>query len=173
MFKKVLALSLLLSVLTFSACSGDDKEDEVVANPSATKTAASAEPVATYTQGFYDLEGTTGGNTWRWMSPQGIVKLKNTGKDMKLHILGDIPLNELKAAQGFKISLNGEILEEFTVKENVDKQYEIPAAKQGSGPTSELVITADKSFVPKEINPKSGDDRKLSFSLRKITWESK
>jgi hypothetical protein len=172
MFKKILLFSLLACTLAFAACS-DDKEDEAAGNPATATTAANTEPVATYVQGFYGLEGTTGGNTWRWMSPQGIVKLKNTGKDMKLRIAGDIPLSELKVAQTFKISLNGETLEDFTTKENVDKQYDIPAAKLGAGPTSELIIAADKSFVPKDINPKSGDDRKLSFSLRKITWEPK
>ena len=117
------------------------------------------------------MEG-SGANSWRWMSEQGVVKLKNTGKDMKLHIVGDIPVDQIQNPT-FKISFNGETLEEFPTKANVDKEYTIPAAKQGAAPTSELVVSVSKYFVPKQVNPKSGDERKLSFSLHQLTWEVK
>jgi hypothetical protein len=69
--------------------------------------------------------------------------------------------------------LNGEKLEEFSAKDDVKKEYVVPAAKQGSAPASELVITASKSFVPKEVNAKSNDTRKLAFSLNQLTWQEK
>jgi hypothetical protein len=166
MFKKVLAFGLLVCVLTVAACS-DDKEDEP---PTATAQPA-FEPEITYTKGFHDLEK-DGANTWRWMSEEGVIRLKNTGKDMKLHLVGDVPIESLKTTPTYKITLNGEILEEFSAKA-VDKEFVITAAKQGNGPTSEVIITSNKFFIPKQLDAKSSDERKLSFSLRQITWEVK
>ena len=133
---------------------------------------ATPEPDVAYKSGFFDLERDSVGS-WRWMSEQGTVRLKNTGKDMKLRIVGVAPLEQIKATPNLKVTFNGETLEEFAAKAEVDKEFVIPAAKQGSGAASELVISASKSFVPKQFDPKSNDERKLSFSLRQLTWEAK
>ena len=133
---------------------------------------ATPEPDVAYKSGFFDLERDSAGS-WRWMSEQGTVRLKNTGKDMKLRIVGTTPLAQIKATPNLKVTFNGETLEEFAAKAEVDKEFVIPAAKQGSGTASELVISASKSFVPKQFDPKSNDERKLSFSLRQLTWEAK
>ena len=167
MLKIVLTFSLLLGVLTFSACS-DDKEDSPTTPAATTPT---PEPDISYTQGFYGLEK-DGQRSWRWMGDQGVVKLKNTGKDMTLRIIGDVPLAELKVAPTFKISLNGVILEEFTAKA-VDKEYQIPAAKQSGQPASELSIVVSNYFIPKQVYAKSEDERKLSLSLKQLSWEPK
>lgn len=169
MFKKVLTFGLLACALAFAACS--DKEDDMPAEnaPAAT---APAVPEIAFGQGFYDLEK-EGANSWRWMSEQGVAKLKNTGKDMKLHIVGDVPADQIKSEQNFKVSLNGETLEAFSSKAGIDKEYSIPAAKLGSAPTVELIIAAEKFFIPKQFDPKSSDERKLSFSLKQLTWEAK
>jgi hypothetical protein len=165
MFKKVMLFGLLACVLTAAACSKDDEEP--AAPPATTATAPST---VTYGQGFYGLEG-TGAASWRWMADQGTLTLKNTGKDMKLHIVGDVPVDSLKGVPTYKITLNGEVLGEVSAK-IVDKEFAVPAAKQGATPISQLTISSDKHFVPKDIDPKSTDERKLSFSLRQLTWEA-
>jgi hypothetical protein len=86
-------------------------------------------------------------------------------------VLGNVPVAELKSAPTYKITLNGETLEEFKA-EAVDKEYVIPAAKLTGG-SSQLVISSNMFFVPKQLDPKSGDERKLSFALRQLTWEAK
>jgi hypothetical protein len=169
MFKKVLAFSLLMSLLAFSACT-DDKEDEPDPAPPATTAGAKTSPDVTYVQGFYDQEG-SGADSWRWMSSQGVARLKNSGKDMKLNLVMDVPMGNFKVTPNLKVSLNGEVLETFASKATVEKEYSVPATKLGSAPTAELVISADQFFVPRLINPKLGDDRQMSLSVRKLTWQ--
>jgi hypothetical protein len=168
MFKKVLTFGLLACALTFVACS-DEKEEEPAAITEAAKPATTPEPEITYSQGFYDMER-DGANTWRWMSDRGVIKLINTGKDMKLRIVGEVPLVELKNTPKYTITFNGEVLEEMSAKA-VDKEYVIPVAKQGNAASSELVISSNLFFIPSRVHPKSTDERKLAFSLRQLIWQ--
>jgi hypothetical protein len=169
MFNRFLLCGALLCAFLSAACG--NKEDEPPANLPAATT-ATPEPEVAYAQGFFDLER-EGANTWRWMTDQGVVRLKNTGKEMKLHLVGEVPVDQVKATPTFKLTFNGETLEQFVSKAALDKEYVIPAAKQGSGTSSELVINVDKSFIPKQFDPKSSDERKLAFSLTRLTWEAK
>ena len=175
MCKNFSAGVLLVLTLTFTACV--NKEDEPPMNPTTsapTKAtpAATPEPEIAYGQGFFEAER-DGANAWRWMTEQGVIRLKNTGKEMKLHLTGAAPVTQLKASPTFKVTFNGEPLEEFAAKAEVDKSYVIPAAKQGSGVASELKISVSQYFVPKQFDPKSNDERHLSFQLRQLTWEAK
>ena len=174
MFKKLIAVGLLACALAFAACKDKDEEPPLMnAKPLTSPTAnATPEPAVAYTQGFYDLEQ-DGATTWRWMSERGVVRLKNTGKDMKLRLVGRAPAVELKGEQKLTVTLNGEKLDEISGKDDLQKEIIVPAAKQGSTPASELVITASKFFVPKELSAKSNDTRKLAFSLNQLTWQEK
>jgi hypothetical protein len=174
MFKKTIVVGVLACALAFAACKDKDEEPPPMSAKSTTTPtpAATPEPPVAYTQGFYDLEQ-DGATTWRWMSERGVVRLKNTGKDMKLRLAGRAPAVELKGEQKLTVTFNGEKLEEIAGKDDLQKEIVVPAAKQGSAPVSELVITASKSFVPKEIDKKSNDSRKLAFSLQQLTWQEK
>jgi hypothetical protein len=176
MFKQLLVGGLLVGALLAAACKDKEEEPPSVAGGTVLSTtaspAATPEPQVAYTQGFYDLEqnGTT---TWRWMSDRGVVRLKNTGKDMKLKLVGHFPSVELRGEQKLSITFNGEKLEEIVGKGDMQKEIVVPATKQGSAPGSELVLTASKSFVPKEIDKKSNDTRKLAFSVSQLMWQEK
>ncbi len=174
MFKKLLVVGCLACALTFAACKDKEEEPPLMNQKSTTTpaTVATPEPPIAYTQGFYDLEQ-DGATTWRWMSDRGVVRLKNTGKDMKLKLVGRAPAVELKGEQKLTVTLNGEKLDEVSGKDDLQKEIIVPAAKQGSAPASELVITASKFFVPKELSAKSNDTRKLAFSLNQLTWQEK
>ena len=174
MFKKLLVVGVLACALAFAACKDKEEEPPPMNTKLTTTPAVNAtpEPAVVYTQGFYDLEQ-DGATTWRWMSERGVVRLKNTGKDMKLRLVGRAPAVELKGPQTLTVSLNGEKLDEVSGKDDLQKEIIVPAAKQGSAPASELVITASKSFVPKELSAKSNDTRKLAFSLNQLTWQEK
>ena len=172
MFKKLLVVGMLACALAFAACKDREEEPPLMNAKPITTPAATPEPAVAYTQGFYDLEQ-DGATTWRWMSDRGVVRLKNTGKDMKLRLVGRAPAVELKGEQKLTVSLNGEKLEEISGKDDLQKEIIVPATKQGSTPASELVITASKFFVPKELSAKSNDTRKLAFSLQQLTWQEK
>lgn len=169
MLRIVLTLSLLILVICFVACSTEDRSN---VNPTgATNTPASADPEISYGEGFSDLES-GGGSSWRWMSSEGVIKLKNTKKDMRLRIMGSVPTDRIPKST-ITVSFNGQQLDQFPGSKTIDKEYSIPTAKQGNEATSELRIKTDKTFVPKEVDKNSTDDRQLGFSLTKIIWEPK
>jgi hypothetical protein len=159
---------LTLCLFICAACSGEPAK---VTQPAATPASAPAPQIA-YAAGFFDEERGTGGETWRWMGPEGTVRLKNTKRDMMLNLIGTSPLGPLKGAPTLTITFNGEQLEQFPGAETVTKQYFIPAAKQGSGEYAELRIASSKSFVPQEVDQRFQDTRRLAFSLGKLTWEA-
>lgn len=169
MLRILLTLSLLILVTCLAGCSSDEKAP---VNPGgATAPTASADPEIAYGAGFSDLE--KGADTsWRWMGNEGVITLKNSKKDMRLRIMGSVPMNRIPKST-ITVLFNGEPLEPIPGAQSVDKEFSIPAAKQGSGATSELRLKTDKVFVPKDIDKNSTDDRKLGFSVTKIVWEPK
>ena len=169
--KKAIALSLLMGLLGGAACSSGEKKDDLVPVAPSTPTPA---PTITYGQGFSDLERDGGGNSWRWMADEGIVKLKNTRGEMRLRIVGRAPIENFPQPPTIKIQFNGELLDQIAATPKpLDKEYTIPAAKQAGGEWSELRISSDKYFVPKERDKNSTDGRRLGFSLHKLEWEPK
>lgn len=169
MAKRFLALSLLLLLSGYAGCAADTEKAGNEAAPAAAGSPV-PEPVIIYGQGFSDEEQ-DGGNTWRWMAGQGFIRLKNSGKEMKLRIKGDAPIEQFTKPPVITVTLNGEKLDEFPGAKDIAKEYIVPVARQGNGPASELRITTDKVFVPKEKDPKSNDERQLGFSLRELVWE--
>jgi hypothetical protein len=168
MLKPTLIILILSLLLAAAGCAGGEKETaDAAASP------AAAPPVAevAYGSGTYDLERGPDGSTWRWLGPEGVVRLKNTGRDMKLKIVGRAPLDRFPKPPVVTITLNGERLDQVTTTAApLDREYTIPAAKQ-SGEWSELRITSDRHFVPKDVHKGSNDTRQLSFSLSSVSWE--
>jgi hypothetical protein len=171
MSRLIITLLVSLSLLVGAACSGEPAKDTPPAATPATAPGVPALKIA-YAAGFYDEERDAG-NAWRWMGPEGVVRLKNTGRDMTLTITGSSPLGPLKGAPTVTVTLNGQQLEQFPGAEAITKQYTITPAQQGPGEYSELRIASSKSFVPQEVNPQFQDSRRLAFSLGKLTWEEK
>ena len=167
MSKQILALVLLLFAFSAGGCTNNEEPEKAAAT-----TTPKPDPAVNFGQGFSGVEG-SGDNTWRWMAGEGVVSLKNTGKEMKLRLVGDAPIEQLGSKPTIKLVLNGEVLDQFPGARNLEKEYVIPVAKQGNNPNSELRITTDKTLVPKEKDPKSNDGRVLGLSVRKIVWEAK
>ena len=73
------------------------------------------------------------------------------------------------------VKLNGEELGQLTATKEtptIEKEFTIPAAKL-TGEFSTLTLQSDKYFVPKLVDKKATDDRKLAFSLIKLEWAAK
>lgn len=161
------AMILALAALTMTAggCSGGDK--------TAGEAGGSDGEMIIYGQGVFNEERSPDAS-WRWMEPEGYIKLKNTGRDMTLKLSGNAPVASFPEAPTVRFYFNGELLEEVkATPELMHKEYVIPAARQGSGEWSELKITSDKFFIPKEVDKNSQDPRRLAFSLTGLTWEPK
>lgn len=170
--KLILTLLIACSLLLGAACSGEPAKDTPPAAMPPTASGTPGPKIA-YAAGFYDEERDAGGNTWRWMGPEGVVRLKNTGREMTLTITGSSPLSPLKSAPTVTVTLNGQQLEQFPGADAITKQYAVSPAQQGPGEYSELRIASSKSFVPQEVNPKFQDTRRLAFQLNKLIWEEK
>ena len=161
----MLAPSIAVLVLVLSGCVAEEKEEKGAGAPAAAK--------VVYATGFYGEERTAD-NAWRWMEPTGIVRLRNTGKDMELSLTGRPPIEQFKQAPTITISLNGAKLDEYKGStEMATKTFVVTPAQQGSGEWSELKISTDMSFVPKEVDQKSTDGRRLAFSVTGLTWKLK
>lgn len=89
---------------------------------------------------------------------------------MRIHL----PLTNFKGKQPtLKFTWNGKVLEEGVIAdEDIIKEFQIPAADQASGRTSELRVETTESFVPREINPESADVRRLGLVMYELTWSS-
>jgi hypothetical protein len=159
--RKIVLLALAAFLLGLGACGGENTEETT-----------SAETIV-YSEGFFNLER-DGDISWRWMEPEGVVKLKNTGRDMTLRITGRPPVEQLKNTPRIKIALNGATLEEIEgSSETLNKEYTITPAQQGVGEWSELRITSDSYFVPKNVDKNSPDERRLAFSITGLSWQPK
>ncbi|HZS08569.1 MAG TPA: hypothetical protein VFD58_27295 [Blastocatellia bacterium] len=169
MLKKALALALVILVSAVAGCSSDNEKPAApAASPSLTP-----EPNVFYDKGFFDLERDQN-MSWRWMSEEGVIRLKNLKRDAVLKIKGNVPQDRFPQLPTITVKLNGEQLDQFPAPAApTEKIYNIPASKQGTGEFSELRITSSKVFIPKELDKKSTDGRHLSFSLQGLTWEAK
>ncbi len=131
-------------------------------------------PAIQYVRGFYDSEGDEQGHPQRWMSDEGVARLENTGRQMRLQIEGDIPLNVLPKSSTIKLIFNGAVLEQMKAQEpNLQREFIITPAQQGAGKWSELQISTDQVFVPHQLNPRNEDGRRLGFLLTRLGWEEK
>ena len=165
---RTITAAFVVLTIALAGCVAEEKEEKPVP-VSPTPSVASV----VYGKGFFDEER-AGATSWRWMEPSGAAKLRNTGKDMELTIAGRPPVEHFKQAPTITISLNGTKLDEFKgSNEIVQKTFMITPAQQGSGEWSDLTISSDMSFVPKEVDKKSTDGRMLAFSLTTLSWKEK
>lgn len=164
---KVIGVLCLSVVLLLTACESGEKE---AVNPTATPA-----PDVVYEKGFYPLEkDDKAGLSWRWMGTEGIVKVKNTKKDMTLKIAGNVPMERFPQPPTLAVLINGEELEKFDAAAGLmEKTFTVPAAKLGSGDYAEVKITTSKTFVPKDVVKGATDPRTLGFSLTNLTWQAK
>jgi hypothetical protein len=160
-------LLVVTLMLALAACS-DEKPSEGPGAPVATVT---PDTQIVYAEGFYDLERAPSGS-WRWVEPVGTVHLKNTGKEMRLKVVANVPTDRFPQPPKIRIELNGETLDEFSTL-TVDKEYTVTPAKQGNKEYSDLRITSDKFFVPKDVDKNSTDTRRLALSLTQLVWQPK
>jgi hypothetical protein len=171
MLKKITFVVLLLAVCTFAGCSSDEDPNEAAESLKGAPAPVMADPNVSYASGFYGLEG-AGDASFRWMMQEGVVKLRNLQKEMRLHIKGGVQIAHLPKAT-LTISLNGQPLGQIPAAAEIDKEYSVSVSQQGTGPTSDLSIKIDKVFVPKDVDPKTTDDRQLGFALNKLEWVAK
>jgi len=170
MSRKLIALALAAVSLGLSSCASEENTEK----PAPAAAASPTPPTEIiYSKGFYGLEHDAT-ISWRWMDTEGIVKLKNMHREMRLKLGGRSPVEQIREAPVITITFNGKQLDQLKgTKELLDKEYTISTEQQGSDDWSELRITSSKFFVPKEVDKRATDPRRLAFSVTKLTWEPK
>ncbi len=162
MLKKTFAV--ILVTLAVGGCRSSESDKKV--------SQEAQTPAIEYSLGFFPQERAQDGSTWRWMGSEGVIRLKNTHSDMQLSIKGRVPEEVTQATIG--VEFNGEALEPIVgAQGEVQRKYDIPAAKQGTDEWSRLRITTDQTFVPHEEDPKVADPRRLGFAVYDLSWEPK
>ncbi len=174
MLKTILFVTSSAMLLCLAAC--NDSAPKAPETAPSAPAAPTPKPDINYGAGFSPLESAPDGNTWRWMAESGTIELKNQRTAMRLKIAGKVPTDVISAPVKITIKFNGETLDQFTATKDkalLEKEFDIPAAKQSNGEYSQLTLQSDKFFVPKLVNKESTDERKLSFSLTKVEWAAK
>jgi hypothetical protein len=130
-------------------------------------------PGIDYSLGFLPQEHGQDGSTWRWMGQDARILLRNTNRDMRLELVGRIP-SELAHPPTVTLELNGTRLDQLVdVRGEVRRQYDVPASMLGTGDSSTLLLTSSRTFTPRELDPRSPDERRLSFAVYAVSWEPK
>ncbi|MFN0120966.1 MAG: hypothetical protein ACKV2V_10725 [Blastocatellia bacterium] len=124
-----------------------------------------------YGAGFYPPEQDAT-HTWRWMGPEGNIRLRNPAGNAVLTMRAHAPVDRFPQPPVITISLNGQPLDRFTATANpLRKTYKIPAPQSRAATYSDLKITCDQSFTPRQTDPASADTRALCLSLEQLAWE--
>jgi len=122
--------------------------------------------------GFYPEERAGDSPAWRWMGQEGIIRLRNSHRDMVLTIKGRFPLQVAKPS-AIDVEFNHEPFDPIpATTRDAEARYVISAEKQGNAEWSRLLLTAHASFVPHALDPQSPDRRELAFSVVGLSWET-
>ena len=124
-------------------------------------------PKISYEDGWYDLEinPETSLKRWRWTADEARCKIDNPRRDSLLFIRGGVNLGVLNN-QKVIFKLNDSILDEFLPEESqFEKSYRIKKEMLGEADKFYLVISTNKTFIPKQVILRSKDERELGIQI--------
>jgi len=124
-------------------------------------------PKIRYEDGWYDLEISpkTSLKRWRWTANEARCKIDNPRQDALLFIKGGVNLGVLNN-QKVIFKVNDSILDEFIPEESqFEKSYRIKKDMLGEEDKFYLVISTDKTFIPKQVILRSKDERELGVQI--------
>jgi hypothetical protein len=104
---------------------------------------------------------------WQWTRKAATLSFKNPKKDSLFYLDVDNPGSVFNEAQQVKVTLGGEVVDEFTVlpRQPQLRKVALKAAQLGTGDMAELVISVDKTYVPAVLVPGSKDPRELGIRV--------
>jgi hypothetical protein len=104
---------------------------------------------------------------WQWTKKEATLSFKNPKKDALFYFDVDNPGSAFNEPQTVKVSLAGQVVDEFTLQPKQPELRKIPlkAAQLGSDDVSELKISVDKTYVPAVITSGSKDPRELGIRV--------
>jgi len=122
-----------------------------------------------YKEGWHPAEVAEHNSTveWQWTKKDATLSFKNPKKDSVFYFDVDNPGSVFNESQQVKVSLAGQVVDEFTLKPKQPELRKIPlkAAQLGTDDVAELVISVDKTYVPAVVNSSSKDPRELGVRV--------
>jgi len=122
-----------------------------------------------YKEGWHPAEVAEHNSTveWQWTKKDATLSFKNPKKDSVFYFDVDNPGSVFNESQQVKVSLGGQVVDEFTLKPKEPELRKIPlkAAQLGTDDVAELVISVDKTYVPAVVNSSSKDPRELGVRV--------
>jgi hypothetical protein len=104
---------------------------------------------------------------WQWTKKAATVTFKNPKKDCVFYFNVDNPGSVFNEPQQVRITMNEQVVDEFTLQPKQPELRKIPlkASLLGTGDVSELVVTVDKTYVPAVVMSSSKDPRELGVRV--------
>ena len=122
-----------------------------------------------YKEGWHPAEVAEHNATveWQWTKKDATLSFKNPKKDSLFYFNVDNPGGVFSESQQVKVSLGGQVVDEFTLKPKEPELRKIPlkAAQLGSEDVAEIVISVDKTYVPAVVTSSSKDPRELGVRV--------
>ena len=104
---------------------------------------------------------------WQWTKKDATLSFKNPKRDSLFYLDVDNPGSVFNEAQQVKVTLGGQVVDEFTLlpRQPQLRKVALKAAQLGTGDVAELVISVDKTYVPAALVPGSKDPRELGIRV--------
>jgi hypothetical protein len=122
-----------------------------------------------YKEGWHPAEVAEHNATveWQWTKKDATLSFKNPKKDSLFYFDVDNPGSVFNDSQQVRVSLGGQVVDQFTLKPKEPELRKIPlkAAQLGSEDVAEIVISVDKTYVPAVVTSSSKDPRELGVRV--------
>jgi hypothetical protein len=105
---------------------------------------------------------------WQWTKKDATFTFRNPKKDSLFFLDVDNPDSVVKEPRQVRVSLNGQMVEEFTLapKEQQLKRIPLKTAQLGTADMAELQVSVDKTYVPALVSgANSKDPRELGVRV--------
>src|SRR3954471_17732364 len=104
---------------------------------------------------------------WQWTKKDATLSFKNPKKDALFYLDLDNPGSVFNEPQHVRVSLGGQVVDEFTLQPKQPELRKIPlkVAQLGTADVAELAISVDKTYVPAVLNSSSKDPRELGVRV--------
>jgi len=122
-----------------------------------------------FRDGWHDAEVSgEAGVEWQWSRKQGTLSFRNPKQDVTFILDIDQPVQAFREPQKVEIRTGDAVVDSFTLAAGQRELRRIPltSAQLGSGETTDVVVSVDKTFVPASIPQlKSLDPRELGVRV--------
>lgn len=121
-----------------------------------------------FLDGWYNPEVTLNAS-WRWCGTEGLIRTGNPRADARIAIDGEVNFEALKTAPLLQTWVGEHKVDEFTPdSDRVNRVIKVGQELWGTAETSEIMLTTNQIFKPKDVFPGATDDRELGIRIKAV-----